>query len=193
MINLTVQPKQSEKLAGRGPSRLLLVPACLLLAGASSFGQSATGLVTNYVSSNYSLGQITVGAQVFTTVGLGVAYDASLSASQFVLGSQLTALATAAFAAYPTPTDPPEAIGVSVAQAVMAQYPQINGVSLELDQVVIPAGYPTSGTITENTILVELGTLTSTGDTAAKASRARKAGRRAPAAPATTAPPQQQK
>jgi hypothetical protein len=168
----------------------LAVTAGLMFVAVSAFGQSGAPTVgSNFVSSTFSLGSMSVGTQQFTSVGITVVYNSDLSASQYVPAAQIQGAVSGALAAYPTPTDPPEAIGVNAGQAVMSQYPQINGLSLSLSQITIPTGIPTSANVSENLFFVVLGTLGSNGNSAAQKVPARKL-----AAPSTTAAaPTQQK
>jgi hypothetical protein len=153
----------------------LLVAACLFCVAGSAFGQNGAPTTgSNFVSSTFSLGPMTVGSQNFTATSITVVYNSDLGAGQFVPASQIQSTAAGAFASYPSPTDPPEAIGVAVGQTVMSTFPQINGLSLSISQIIVPTGVPTGATVSENLWFVVLGTLSSNGNTAAQRAPARK-------------------
>jgi len=195
MIDSIVHPAESEKPAQRRLGRILLPIVCLLLFAGASSAVGQTGITslagTNFVTSSFSAGQVIVGAQVFSAVNISVVYNAGLSASQYVPAAQLVSQVTAAFAAYPSPTDPPEAIGSTVGQAILSQNPQINGLELTISTITIPTGIPTIGsTAGGGSYIIVLGTLGSSGAPTSVAP-ARKTGNRI--APAVAAQPQQQK
>jgi hypothetical protein len=127
--------------------RFAPVLACLALATVSAFGQTNLASVSNFVSSSFGLGAMTIGGSQFSGVNLVVVYNVNLSPESYITAAQLKTDVQGFVAAYPTPADPPEAIGSSVLGSLLTKYPQTNGGEFLLEQVVVSASGATTSVI----------------------------------------------
>jgi hypothetical protein len=100
---------------------VLLMVSCPVL-----FGQSTQ---IAGVSSSYPIKDATVGGVAFS-FNLSVTYPVGLAASSYISGTQLNSDFQGFLAAYPNPSDPPEAILSNVLQSLLSKYSQMAGGSL---------------------------------------------------------------
>lgn len=136
--------------------RFAPVLACLALATVSAFGQTTLTGFSNFITSSFGLGAMTIGGSQFSGVNLVVVYNVNLSPAAYITAAQLKTDVQGFVAAYPTPTDPPEAIGSSVLGSLLAKYPQTNGGEFLLEQVVVSASGATTSVI--EVVMGSLGT-----------------------------------
>jgi hypothetical protein len=66
----------------------------------------------------------------FSSAGLGISYPVGLTPGSYISATQLNTDFQTFLAAYPSPTDPPEAILSSVLQSILNKYPQMTGGTL---------------------------------------------------------------
>jgi hypothetical protein len=82
------------------------------------------------ISSSYPV-TIPAGTMIsISTVSMGVSYPIGLTPGSYVSGTQLNTDFQGFLSAYPSLTDPPEAILSSVLQSILNKYPQMTGGSL---------------------------------------------------------------
>lgn len=101
--------------------RTFALSLCMSLGLA--YGQTIT---VASVSSDYTLSLPSGYSGPLSTVTITVTYPLNLTpASQYVASTQFTSDFQSFLAAYPSPSDPPEAILGSILQSIMNKYPQI--------------------------------------------------------------------
>ena len=121
------------------------------------------------IDSSYPV-TIPAGSSVnFTTASIGVSYPVGLTPSAYISGTQLNTDFQGFLAAYPSPTDPPEAILSSILQSILTKYPQILGGTLTGEITGNYMGIPLPGG--GGTVSVLIGTIGTTGFTSGVLSR----------------------
>jgi hypothetical protein len=80
----------------------------------------------------------------FTTTNIDVTYPVGLTPNSYISATQLNTDFQAFLTAYPSPTDPPEAILSTVLQAILNKYPQMTGGSLSGELPGTYMGFPLS-------------------------------------------------
>jgi hypothetical protein len=117
------------------------------------YGQTQT---VSAISSSYPVTVPTGSPVSFSTASIGVSYPVGLTPSAYISGTQLNTDFQGFLAAYPSPTDPPEAILSTVLQAILTKYPQMKGGSLtgEIGGTFMGIPIPSGG----GTVSVAIGT-----------------------------------
>jgi hypothetical protein len=82
------------------------------------------------IDSSYPITVPTGSAVNFSTATIGVSYPIGLTPGSYISGTQLNTDFQSFLTAYPSPTDPPEAILSTVLQAILNKYPQMTGGTL---------------------------------------------------------------
>jgi hypothetical protein len=118
-------------------SLFLLAISCGMI-----FGQNVQIAV---VTSSYPVTFPTGSSLNFSYLNLTVGYPVGLTPSQYISASQLNTDFQGFISAYPSPTDPPEAILSTALQGILGKYSQMTGGSL-LGEIAGPS--QTIGTIT---------------------------------------------
>jgi hypothetical protein len=126
---------------------LRLAVFCFFLSATNLYSQS--NQTVSYVSSSYPIATPAVAGLQLYSVALYVSYPVGLTPGSYISGAQLNTDMQSFIAAYPTPTDPPEAIFSSVLTSLLNKYPQMTGgsVSAEIAKTVQGISVPTGGTI----------------------------------------------
>ena len=134
----------------------------LSLSFAAMYGQTQQIAV---VSSSYPVTLPASSTLTFGSENLGVSYPAGLAPGSYILGTQLNTDFQGFLSAYPSPTDPPEAILSTVLQSILNKYSQMIGGTIIAE---LPGAPTTIGTITipnptgGGSVVVEIGTFSST-------------------------------
>jgi hypothetical protein len=132
------------------------VRASFLLALCFSFGPlhgQTTSVAT--IDSSYPVSVPRSSTVSFTTANITVTHPVGLTPGSYISGTQLNTDFQSFLTAYPTPTDPPEAILSTVLQAILTKYPQMTGGSLsgEIGGTYMGFPLPTAG----GTVTVSIG------------------------------------
>ena len=108
------------------------------------------------IDSSYSVTVPTGSSVTFSTAGLSVTYPVGLTPGSYISGTQLNTDFQSFLTAYPSPTDPTEAILSTVLQSILAKYPQMTGGTLSGEINGTYMGFPLAGA--GGTVIVSIGT-----------------------------------
>jgi hypothetical protein len=131
-------------LFGNSPSVRLAICLAAGCLGACAQNQYA------YVTSSYPMPTPTFSGTKYT-LSLSITYPTTLSASSYVLGTQLANDVQGFASSYPSPTDPPEAIFIYILNGVLQKYPQMAAglLSASVPPVISATGSVTLGATVE--------------------------------------------
>ena len=116
---------------------------CLACGSAGIFAQTPTSGVVSTIPigtpatsplSSSTGGNVTIGSNSYGVL-LGVSYAINLSPSSYISAAQYNTDFQTFLAAYPSKTDPVEAIGSSILTSIAQKYPQITGATLSFTPV----------------------------------------------------------
>jgi len=108
------------------------------------------------VSSSYPVTIPAASALNISSVTLSVSYPTGLTPGSYVSGTQLNTDFQAFLTAYPSQTDPLEAILSTVLQSILNKYPQMTGGTIDGELPGTYMGYPEPGA--GGSVIVEIGT-----------------------------------
>jgi hypothetical protein len=97
------------------------------------------------IDSSYPITVPTIAGITFSSANLSISYPVGLTPGSYVSGTQLNTDFQGFLTAYPSPTDPPEAILSTVLQSILSKYPQMTGGTLTGEIAGTIMGFPIPG------------------------------------------------